>query len=229
MSNELKWVDSHIETTPPRKPKKLTGTRFATVLGLNPWASDFEIWCAVTRTYEKPFEDTIYTAAGKVIEPKQADYMKKSYMMDNLRTPTDVYGADYFRTTHGDFFPENQIFGGLWDYLLVDEKGKPQTVIECKTTKRSEDEPSPSLTRGVTAVVIVSAMACVLLGDAARVKPNGSPGCHSLPPTHATNAVFELAPGSQHTLLCPVYDAGKSHWRPGSGDSRMWSSASDFV
>jgi len=38
-----------------------------------------------------------------------------------------------------DFFPKEKVFGGMWDSLLVDEKGKPQTVLEFKTTKRSED------------------------------------------------------------------------------------------
>lgn len=135
----MKWVDKHIEITPPKRTKKITGTRFATILGLNPWATDFEIWCAVTKTYEEPFEDTIYTLAGKAIEPKQIAYMKKSYGMDELRTPTDLFGEDYFKKTYGDFYHENRIFGGMWDSLLVDDDEKPTTVLEFKTTKRSED------------------------------------------------------------------------------------------
>ena len=132
------WQDKSIIVDPPKRPKKITGTRFATVLGLNPWSTPFEIWCAVTKTYEKPFEDTIYTIAGKTIEPKQAEYMKKAYAMTNLVTPTDIYGEDYFNKTWGDFFRDVDIFGGLWDYLLY-EDGKPTTVLEMKTTKRSED------------------------------------------------------------------------------------------
>ena len=132
------WQDKSIIVDPPKRPKKITGTRFATVLGLNPWSTPFEIWCAVTKTYEKPFEDTIYTIAGKTIEPKQAEYMKKAYAMTNLVTPTDIYGEDYFKKTWGDFFRDVDIFGGLWDYLLY-EDGKPTTVLEMKTTKRSED------------------------------------------------------------------------------------------
>lgn len=132
------WQDKSIIVDPPKRPKKITGTRFATVLGLNPWSTPFEIWCAVTKTYEKPFEDTIYTIAGKTIEPKQAEYMKKAYAMNNLVTPTDIYGEDYFKKTWGDFFHDVAIFGGMWDYLLY-ENGKPTTVLEMKTTKRSED------------------------------------------------------------------------------------------
>ena len=136
----MKWnEDKTITITPPAKPKKITGTRFAAIMGLNKWTSPFNAWCAITRTYEEPFEDTIYTIAGKTIEPKQAEYMKTAYFMSNLITPTDVYGEDYFKKTWGDFFRDIPIFGGMWDYLLVDKEGKPQTVLEMKTTKRSED------------------------------------------------------------------------------------------
>lgn len=135
----MEWLDSkQLKITPPKRTKKITGTRFATILGLNPWSTAFEMWCAITKTFELPFEDTIYTVAGKTIEPKQAEYMKKSYGMD-LITPTDRYGADYFNKTWGDFFPENKHLGGMWDYLGVDEDGKVDTVLEMKTTKRIED------------------------------------------------------------------------------------------
>ena len=136
---DIKWLEGNrLQIAPPKRTKKITGTRFATILGLNPWSTAFEMWCAITKTYEKPFEDTIYTVAGKTIEPKQADYMKKSYGMD-LITPTDRYGADYFNKTWGDFFPDNPRLGGMWDYLAVDEEGKVDTVLEMKTTKRIED------------------------------------------------------------------------------------------
>ena len=89
----MEWLDGQrIQVVPPKKPKKLTGTRFASVLGLNRWSTPFEIWCACTRTYEEPFEDTKFTIAGKAIEPKQAQYMKDAYFMRNLVTPTDIWG-----------------------------------------------------------------------------------------------------------------------------------------
>ena len=136
---DIKWLEGNrLQIDPPKRTKKITGTRFATILGLNPWSTAFEMWCAITKTFELPFEDTIYTVAGKTIEPKQADYMKKSYGMD-LITPTDRYGADYFNKTWGDFFPESPHLGGMWDYLGVDENGVVDTVLEMKTTKRIED------------------------------------------------------------------------------------------
>ena len=135
----MNWIDSHLEVTPPKKPKKITATRLATILGLNPWSTPFEVWCEITRTYQKPFEDTIYTKAGKTIEPKQIDYMRRAYGMYNLKTPTDIYGPDYFKKTWGDFFGDIPIVGGMWDSLLVDENSKPEAVLEFKTTKRAED------------------------------------------------------------------------------------------
>lgn len=135
----IKWLEGNrIQIAPPKKTKKITGTRFATILGLNPWSTAFEMWCAITKTYEKPFEDTIYTIAGKTIEPKQAAYMKKSYAMDII-TPTDIWGKDYFNKTWGDFFPDSPHLGGMWDYLSQGEGGKVDAVLEMKTTKRAED------------------------------------------------------------------------------------------
>lgn len=135
----MKWIDGHLEVAPPKKPLKITGTRFAAILGFNKWSTPFKCWCEITRTYKEPFVDTIYTAAGKVIEPKQAEYMKTSYAMYNLKTPTDIFGEDYFKKTRGDFFGDVPILGGMWDYRLDDENDKPTAVLEMKTTKRSED------------------------------------------------------------------------------------------
>ena len=137
---DIKWLEGNrIQIAPPKKFKKCTGTRFATILGLNPWSTAFEMWCTITKTYEKPFEDTIYTVAGKTIEPKQARYMEQSYGMDIVR-PSDVWGEDYFNKTWGDFFPESKHLGGMWDYLMKGEDGKTvEAVLEMKTTKRAED------------------------------------------------------------------------------------------
>ena len=134
------WNDDNtISVTPPKRPKKVTGTRFGAILDSNKWTTPFNAWCAITRTYEEPFTDTIYTIAGKTIEPKQAAYMADKYFWKKLISPTDVYGENYFNKTYGDFFPENKIFGGMWDYLFVDKDNKPTTVLEMKTTKRIED------------------------------------------------------------------------------------------
>jgi hypothetical protein len=123
---------NRLKVDPPKKPKKLTATRFATILGLNAWSTPFGAWCEMTRTYEDPFVASIYTEAGKVIEPKICDYLRSRYFMD-IQSPTDVYGPDYFKKTWGDFFPDWDALGGMWDFLGDD------FVVEVKTTKRAED------------------------------------------------------------------------------------------
>ena len=133
----MMWLeDGGLSIDPPKKLKKITGTRFASILGLNEWHTPFEMWCDITHTYTEPFEGSIYTEAGKVIEPKQIEYMERYF--DKVYTPTLMYGYDYFKFTHGDFFAEDKIFGGMWDALGYDDD-KLKAVIECKTTKRVED------------------------------------------------------------------------------------------
>ena len=132
----VKWLDGCIQVEPPKKPKKITGTHLPEVLGIHPWSTAFEAWCRCTRTYEKPFEGNIYTNAGEIIEPKVFEFLRKAYGFgDRLVTPTDVYGENHFKKTFGDFFPDNPIFGGSWDGLIVDDNGKPEYVIEVKTVK----------------------------------------------------------------------------------------------
>ncbi len=131
--NKYKFNGNTIELIDlPKKFKKLTATRFATIMGLNAWSTPFSAWCEMTRTYEEPFEETIYTNAGKVIEPKICEYLRTRYFMD-IKSPTDVYGVDYFKKTWGDFFPDQKALGGMWDFLGDD------FVVEVKTTKRVED------------------------------------------------------------------------------------------
>jgi predicted phage-related endonuclease len=133
---EIKWMGTSIKTDVPAKPKKITGTHFATVLGINPFSSPFEVWCRCTRTYEKPFEGNMYTYAGQIIEPKVFDFLRKSMGFGaKVVTPEDVYGKDPFKKTWGDFHPDTPIFGGMWDALIMGDNGKPEYVVEIKTVQ----------------------------------------------------------------------------------------------
>lgn len=132
------FVDKHIEIDIPKRCKKLTGTRFASVLGLDKWNTPFKTWCAITKTYEDPFTDNIYTIAGKTIEPKIIAYLNKAYFLNSVKSPTDIYGEGYFQRTFGDFFPDVKVFGGMWDALVYYDD-EISAVVEIKTTKRAED------------------------------------------------------------------------------------------
>ncbi len=132
----LQWgPDNTLYIAPPRRPKKITGTRLPDVLGMNPFKSPFETWCAITKTYEEPFAENKYTRAGKAIEPKQFEYAKREITSPGGRfvSPRDIYGPDYFSKTYGDFFSATDIFGGMWDYL-IQLNGRTVSVLEMKTT-----------------------------------------------------------------------------------------------
>ena len=133
---EVKWLDNSIEVTPPKKPKKISGTFFPTVLDCDPWKSPFEAWCKSTRVYEPPFAGNKFTTAGQIIEPKVFDFLRYSMGFgERLVTPEDVYGKDHFKKTRGDFFPESNVFSGMWDSLIKDEHGNIEYVVEIKTVQ----------------------------------------------------------------------------------------------
>ena len=133
---KVAWNGSTISVEPPKKPKKITGTHFPTIIGTNPFSTDFEVWCRCTRTYEIPFEGNKYTNAGQVIEPKVFDFLRTSMGFgDRLVTPEDVYGKDHFKKTWGDFYPNTPIFGGMWDALITNESNSVEYVVEIKTVQ----------------------------------------------------------------------------------------------
>ena len=132
----ITWNGTTIKTEVPSKPKKITGTHFPTIVGVNPFSTPFEVWCRCTRTYEKPFEGNKYTNAGQVIEPKVFEFLRKSMGFGNkVITPEDIYGKDHFKKTWGDFYPEHPFLGGMWDALIYGDDGKPEYVVEIKTVQ----------------------------------------------------------------------------------------------
>ena len=136
MGKEIRFDGGRVIVDPPKRPKKITGTRFGAVLESNKWQTPFQAWCEITKAYQKPFEDTIYTIAGKEIEDKQLKWFAR--YLPVIR-PEDVYGKDFFDKTYGDFFPKEPVFGGMWDSLVGESIDAATGVIECKTTKRAED------------------------------------------------------------------------------------------
>lgn len=127
----INYVDNHLEITPPENTKKITGTKLASILGLNQYQTPFQVWCDITHVYTPPFEDNKYTIAGKIIEPILRDYV---FITDkNIQSPEDVYGENFFQKTHGDFYPENPIFGGMWDFRSTVDN-RVVKIYEMKTT-----------------------------------------------------------------------------------------------
>lgn len=136
----MEWLeDNRVKIAPPKKPHKISGTRFAAVLGYNVWKSEFATWCEMTDTYKEPFIDNKYTIAGKTIEPIIDEYLRKSYYMTNLYKPEDIYSSSDEEMQKRDFFLDREIFGGMWDAVLLNDDNTVDTVIEIKTSSRPED------------------------------------------------------------------------------------------
>ena len=121
----------------PRSKLKVTGTRLAGILGLNKWNTPFQMWCEITKAARPPFEDTKYTLAGKAIEPKQIQWTKE-HISQNILSPKEFFGNRYEEVKY-DFYPEQKVYGGMWDSKLVRASGKVSDIFEYKTTKRAED------------------------------------------------------------------------------------------
>ena len=123
---------------PTKNPKKMTGTRLGAICGLNKWKTPFQAWCEICRVAEEPFEDNKFTIAGKAIEPKLIAWCKTE-ISPYIYTP-----EQWFKTKNPgyDFFPENDIFGGMWDAIVLDGplgKGTPVALVEAKTSSRPQD------------------------------------------------------------------------------------------
>ena len=145
----FQWLEGNrIKVDLTRPPKKITGSRLPIILNFNKYKTPFEIWCALTHLCEIPFSgDHKYMNAGKIIEPKQFDYVKRILGETGMHffSPADIYGSDFFNKTNGDFFKFTDIFGGMWDYLIKFSKNgsdnTPFAVLEMKTThvKREQE------------------------------------------------------------------------------------------
>lgn len=116
----------------PKRFKYITGTRLASILGLNEYSSPFQIWCECTRLVTPPFEDTIYTKFGKINESKQREYI--SQFFPNIKGPEEYFG-DIYDSVRWNFFDEKyKPFAGLWDAVSTKNNGRDiAAVIEFKT------------------------------------------------------------------------------------------------
>lgn len=142
----MKWTYSEnrkaivLERVPIAR-KKVTATRLAGILSLNDWVTDFQMWCEITKAATPPFEDNKYTLAGKAIEPKLIQYTRDNIFdldPENVKDPEEYWGNIY-RDVKYDFFKDTKVFGGMWDAVHLDDDGKIDTIIECKTSSRPQD------------------------------------------------------------------------------------------
>ena len=138
MAKEWKYGDNKkniILAEPPKQRLRITGHRFASVLGLNQYQSPFGAWAEITKLVKLPFEDNKYTIAGKTIEPKLIDVVRKKF--PNCVSIEEYYGNNIEKYRWNNFVDDSQIFGGIIDAVATKEDLKTITaIVECKTSSK---------------------------------------------------------------------------------------------
>lgn len=123
-----------LETQGELKQKKITGTRLATILGLNKFNSPFSAWAEMLGLY-KPVIPDKYLKTGQILEKPIIKEIEDMYDF-NIKT----FDKNEIKF---DNFKDNPIFGGMVDG--IDEEKK--ILVEIKTTnvknKRYWDKQTP--------------------------------------------------------------------------------------
>lgn len=138
MVKEWKYSDDRkriILTEPPKQKLRITGHRFASVLGLNQYQSPFGSWCEITKLVKLPFEDNKYTIAGKTIEPKLINVVREKF--PNCMSIEEYYGNNIEKYRWNNFVDDSNIFGGVMDAVATKNDLKTiLAVVECKTSSK---------------------------------------------------------------------------------------------
>ncbi len=112
-----------------KKFKKITGSRFAAILGQSDFVSPVKAWAIMVNIYFEPMEE-LFANAGNIIEPKIKDWVCQQTKINYIQyNPLEV-GFDIFK--------DNKIFGGIPDGEPIDKYGNllyPEApMLEIKTS-----------------------------------------------------------------------------------------------
>lgn len=125
-----------IKINPPKQRLRISGHRFPAVMGLDKWSSPFQAWCEITKLVKKPFEETKYIIAGRVLEPKIIDYIRPKY--PNVMSIEEYYGNNFETYRYNNFQDESNIFGGVIDAVSTrNDKRTIAMICECKTSSKA--------------------------------------------------------------------------------------------
>lgn len=136
----MKWSYSEnkkqiVLDEPPKQKLRISGHRFASILGLNPYQSPFSAWCEITKLIKKLFEENKYIIAGRVIEPKLIEFIQKDF--PNVISIEEYYGNNFDKYRYNNFINDSNVFGGVMDAVGTKKDLKTITlVIECKTSSK---------------------------------------------------------------------------------------------
>ena len=113
--------------------KKITGSRFASILRLNQYASPVQAWCTIVNIYKEDMDPTLANV-GNCIEPKVRDYVSN---LTNIKFKTYIPSQINWNVF------EDDVFGGIPDGEPINDKGEfaysdGLPMLEIKTS--SEDK-----------------------------------------------------------------------------------------
>ena len=116
------------------RPKKITGSRIAAIVGENEYESPFKVACVIAGLYKEP--PTPFTIAGDIMEPKIRQFIRDNsarYIGDALG-PGRLEVLDPIPKNECGYehFPDAAPFGGMVDGW-VDLDGQHAAVLEIKT------------------------------------------------------------------------------------------------
>lgn len=138
MNKEWRYGENNkniILSEPPKQRLRITGHRFASVLGLNNYQTPFGAWCEITKLVKLPFEDNKYLKAGRVIEPKLIDFVREKF--PNVMSIEEYYGPNIDKYRWNNFIEDSNVFGGVMDSVATKEDLKTLTmIVECKTSSK---------------------------------------------------------------------------------------------
>ncbi len=129
IDNRIKSNDDYFEKN-KLKFKKITGSRFASVLNQNKYNSPAKIWAIMTNLYYEEMDETL-SKVGNIIEPKI-----KKYVEDKTSIKYKQYNPFEIKW---DLFQTDKIFGGIPDGEPLDENcnvsySNDLPMLEIKTT-----------------------------------------------------------------------------------------------
>lgn len=110
--------------------KKITGSRFSSILGIGDYACPFKTWCQIVGIYSEKM-DPMRAKAGQVIEPKVRDFVSKALNIKFKDYIPSQVNWDVLGT-------KGSVFGGIPDGEPINPDGslaydKGQPMLEIKT------------------------------------------------------------------------------------------------
>lgn len=152
----------------PKLHGKITGSRFAAVIGKDPYETEFEAACLISRLISK-YEPTKYTEAGNVIEPKIRNYVRdngdellgKILGSDNISVEDPIPSKE----CNYDHFGNERVFGGMVDGYIT-SNGKRSAILEIKTASSRDAwlDENGNFTRAPEKYIMQASLYAILSG-----------------------------------------------------------------